>query len=623
MQIITQYMCRYCGQQFDSPSVMQLHIQDHVQGKTAHQCSVCGKEYRTPSKLQRHVRVHSGERPYACSVCGRRFTRSDHVKQHMKVHFQPKDVNVCHLCNDMKFNRRQALHAHLQQQHLISQVFSCHRCGEAYESLEEMQSHKLTHDSILNSMKEGNNLSSYGVAKFSLGPQKIEQSCIKDDIKMESVEDFPNTTGFVKVQNKTFFVQPMDGASIGGSKSGINVAAGLTSTDLEQQIQEELKKLKEGTGVYQDQPSIKNEETKVPTVEWFTIKADNSLSKEADLKEFKNKETTTMVAEDGMKMFILPTNTGDDDETSHSSTKRSFSDVDDDDDEDDDIMIEALEDENEQNSSKESVGVGVNREGDVDTADDEKSELDKSNVDNDSEATSNEGRISDVKSVKIVGYSKPCPKSKKPGYIPPVEMATTAASVTPTTTSATAAPVVSIKSEYPLMNIVSTQAIPAQPMYTTSLLSPRISELIKAKVEQSQSVGHQMQPQTIIFTNNSSLNAQSMPKLTLIPNGSQALTFGSLQSVITSLNSGIVTNTTAASTSTTADRHVKSETPKLLRCEHCCIWFEDNAMSLLHNTLHSADETDPFTCRKCYKKLGNRLEFMAHLVWHLEPNMDI
>lgn len=88
LQVITQYMCRYCGQQFDSTDQMQKHIQEHVEGKTPHECSVCGKTYRTPSKLQRHVRVHSGERPYACSVCGRRFTRSDHVKQHMKVHFQ-------------------------------------------------------------------------------------------------------------------------------------------------------------------------------------------------------------------------------------------------------------------------------------------------------------------------------------------------------------------------------------------------------------------------------------------------------------------------------------------------------------------------------------------------------
>lgn len=55
------------------------------------------------------------------------------------------------------------------------------------------------------------------------------------------------------------------------------------------------------------------------------------------------------------------------------------------------------------------------------------------------------------------------------------------------------------------------------------------------------------------------------------------------------------------------------------RCEHCHIWFEDSAMFMLHNSLHSADDADPFTCKKCMKKMGNRLEFTAHLVWHLNP----
>ena len=61
---------------------------------------------------------------------------------------------------------------------------------------------------------------------------------------------------------------------------------------------------------------------------------------------------------------------------------------------------------------------------------------------------------------------------------------------------------------------------------------------------------------------------------------------------------------------------------KMMRCQHCCIWFEDSALGLLHQSLHSADETDPFTCKKCLKRLGNRLEFTAHIIWHLDPTME-
>ena len=67
---------------------------------------------------------------------------------------------------------------------------------------------------------------------------------------------------------------------------------------------------------------------------------------------------------------------------------------------------------------------------------------------------------------------------------------------------------------------------------------------------------------------------------------------------------------------------IVSSSPAGTRCEHCHIWFEDFAMFMLHNSLHSADEADPFTCKKCMKKLGNRLEFTAHLVWHLDPILD-
>lgn len=62
---------------------------------------------------------------------------------------------------------------------------------------------------------------------------------------------------------------------------------------------------------------------------------------------------------------------------------------------------------------------------------------------------------------------------------------------------------------------------------------------------------------------------------------------------------------------------------RLSKCDHCGMWFEDFGIYMLHSSLHSADESDPFTCRKCLKKLGNRLEFMAHLVWHLDPELQI
>ncbi|XP_045180176.2 zinc finger protein 236-like [Mercenaria mercenaria] len=606
MQVITQYMCRYCGQQFESTNDMQLHIQEHVSGKAPHECSVCGKTYRTPSKLQRHVRVHSGERPYACSICGRRFTRSDHVKQHMKVHCQPKDANVCHLCNDMKFSRRQALHLHLQQQHLMQQVFTCHRCGEAFESLEEMQSHKLTHDTVLNSLKDSTSVQPYqnSIAKFALGQQKNEQGMNKyDTIKAED-ENKPGGV-VLKVPNNNGFYIPanLDNVSALSSKLLIEgmemMAKEAAELEVQKKYQAELEQLTADAKKFQlDQKKRIEEMERAKIAECFTIKAATpshspSLSEQklvinessdSSIDIVAGKETTTVVNGDGMSMFILPASL----EYGNKDMEKSESEM------------EADDAESEQNSSKDSVG--INREGDGEKSEGDGSErmdcTDDTEEQSGDDTRSKEGKIS--KSTKIEGYTKPCPKSKKPGYVAPVSQSTETKTVS--------------SEDY--------QSSSAKPML--SLLNPRINELIKAKVEHNMSHS-QNQNQTTFIVTNPAIN-QQLPKLTFIPNvtGNKYSPIANLPTILPAPSTSTVAfASTGTLPSQPVGQKLKAETPKLVKCEYCCIYFEDNAMSMLHNTLHSADNADPFTCRKCFKKLGNRLEFMAHMVWHLEPNMDI
>lgn len=610
MQVVTQYMCRYCGQQFESTNDMQQHIQEHVSGKTPHECSVCGKTYRTPSKLQRHVRVHSGERPYACSICGRRFTRSDHVKQHMKVHCQPKDANVCHLCNDMKFSRRQALHLHLQQQHLMQQVFTCHRCGEAFESLEEMQSHKLTHDTVLNSMKDSTSIppAQNSVAKFALGQQKPDQGMNKYDmIKPEISEESKSGGVVLKVPNNNGFYIPanLDNVSALSNKlimeSMEKMAKEAAEMEEQKKYQEELEQLNEEAKKFQLQQQRKEIDERAKIAECFTIKA-STPSHSPTLGESKlvinesedsttdivaGKETTTVVNGDGMSMFILPTSG----QFSSKDAEKSESEMD------------AEDADSEQNSSKDSVG--INREGDGDKSEGDVSDKmdcsDEAVNTEDTELSSNEtgskeGRISKSNS-KPEGYIKPCPKSKKPGYVPAASQSVETKTVS--------------SEDYP--------GIAPKPML--SLLNPRINELIKAKVESNL---NQSQGQTYIVTN-PAIN-QQLPKLTFIPNvsGNKFAPIATLPTILPAPSSSAIAFAAPGTiTAQPVAQKSKSDTPKLIKCDHCCIYFEDTAMSMLHNTLHSADNSDPFTCRKCYKKLGNRLEFMAHMVWHLEPNMDI
>ncbi|KAK6168018.1 hypothetical protein SNE40_021926 [Patella caerulea] len=191
-------LCRFCGRQFDNMEEMQVHCQTHFSEKPPHVCYVCGKMYSTPSKLQRHVRVHSGERPYACSICGKRFTRSDHVKQHLKVHMPQRQKNVCRMCG-MKFMRRQTLQVHLKS-HGLSQIYTCNRCGEAFDCGTKLLTHKGTHEDMIVTNQNGEKIAVKfdpeatktdcepvnGIAKFGLGPQPDVKESLDGFVRKES-----------------------------------------------------------------------------------------------------------------------------------------------------------------------------------------------------------------------------------------------------------------------------------------------------------------------------------------------------------------------------------------------------------------------------------------------------
>ena len=157
----------------------------------------------------------------------------------------------------------------------------------------------------------------------------------------------------------------------------------------------------------------------------------------------------------------------------------------------------------------------------------------------------------------------------------------------------------------------------------------KLQEQCQGQVTETE--GQKSKPETSSLAENSNtmVSLLSKPLATSLPNYFQtsnhfvATTMPVLQAQAGAGMSTLTTVPSVQARPAVTQKKVAPQPNVMTRCEHCCIWFEDYTMSLLHNSLHSADETDPFTCRKCLKRLGNRLEFTAHLVWHLEPNMDV
>ena len=613
VRFMTQYMCRYCAQRFDNWDKIKEHVSLHLKGKhTNHMCSVCGKEYRTPSKLQRHVRVHSGERPYACTVCGRRFTRSDHVKQHMKVHLPPQELNVCRLCGT-RFLKRQSLQLHLQQAHLVNQLFTCNRCGEAFESLEQLNAHNLTHDTILNSMKSDGKSEEtptlQGIAKFSVGlnVKQIDGSRLftkldgqrpiapKPEPQMPKVEPKPEPPSTEQDDTMKYnYILTLDATENPEDVTKISDKLIAESIEEESKKYEELKRQIEEHAKMMAEEAAKREEAlererkEREKAESKEIAAAFNLEKANHVGDCENPDDpmdvseyespSVLTSEDGMSMYI------------------STADI---------MKLKGMNEESSHNSEGSDSNANEMEEYSEMIIDEDKTDTEKEHVNDLNKETDKEKKDEESKKsthMVVAGPNKVVPYKPGPLWFKTAQHRSA----------------VLTKQSEKILNVskdnTSTAAESSNQeaqLNMVSCIKPNINELLKAKVEQKNFNIMENDKNATISNPVLGLTQGQPIHLPIAPQPQQQVQQYIL--VQPPAQPGMVTPVTPQTLQNSG----------MLKCEHCCIWFEDRAMALLHNTLHNADKNDPYTCRKCYKKMGNRLEFNAHLIWHLEPNMDM
>ncbi|NWR46628.1 ZN652 protein, partial [Regulus satrapa] len=82
-----QFMCQWCGKDFNMKQYFDEHMKTHT-GEKPYICEICGKSFTSRPNMKRHRRTHTGEKPYPCDVCGQRFRFSNMLKAHKEKCFR-------------------------------------------------------------------------------------------------------------------------------------------------------------------------------------------------------------------------------------------------------------------------------------------------------------------------------------------------------------------------------------------------------------------------------------------------------------------------------------------------------------------------------------------------------
>lgn len=139
-----EYHCKICPQVYYSKSDVLLHARSHTEGKP-YKCEDCGKGFATTSYLSQHSRVHTNHKPYNCTFCDKSFKQLSHLQQHTRIHTGMKPYKCFDAGCDKAFSQLSNLQQHWRR-HNKDKPYKCRDCYRAYDELEKLQNHVLSHE---------------------------------------------------------------------------------------------------------------------------------------------------------------------------------------------------------------------------------------------------------------------------------------------------------------------------------------------------------------------------------------------------------------------------------------------------------------------------------------------
>ena len=79
------FQCNVCDEEFETETVLRIHIGFIHEGKKPFKYKVCDKEFKAESVLKNHIgSVHEGKKPFKCSDCKVSFSSELALKNHVQ-----------------------------------------------------------------------------------------------------------------------------------------------------------------------------------------------------------------------------------------------------------------------------------------------------------------------------------------------------------------------------------------------------------------------------------------------------------------------------------------------------------------------------------------------------------
>lgn len=109
--------CRFCSQLFEEKSILEIHVNSHLNTKI-------------------------NEKQFACGICDKSFTQERRLRAHQSIHNDPASL-LCDVCKK-EFYTNERLGEHKRKVH-SGKTYACTECTKIFKSSSSLYRHKKNH----------------------------------------------------------------------------------------------------------------------------------------------------------------------------------------------------------------------------------------------------------------------------------------------------------------------------------------------------------------------------------------------------------------------------------------------------------------------------------------------